>query len=102
MIGEFKGAGRFVGVLATARDLYTGVVGDMTLHLAGLEAQIWASTYGAAYAVRIIQGDPAHAASMEAIEIANTAVAEYRAIVDAVGSLEPSRPPQSRWWPPWR
>lgn len=74
----------------------------MTLHLAGVEAQIWASTYGAAYAIRIIQGDPAHAASMEAIEIANRAVTEYRAIDDAVATLEPSTPPQKRrWWPPW-
>ena len=102
MIGNSECSDNFQSRPPVSIDLYTGVVSEMTLHLAGVEAQIWAATYGAAYAVRVIQGAPGHVSSTDAIEIANTAVAEYRAIVDAVASLEPSTPPQRRpWWPPW-
>jgi len=69
--------------------------------LDGIEAQIWASAYGAAYVVRTTQGEPGHAASTRAIEIANEAVAHYTAIVEAVATLsEPPEPakPKRRFW----
>jgi hypothetical protein len=76
----------------------------MPLQLEGVEAQIWASAYGAAYVMRIAQGLPGHVASTDAIEIANTAVAHYSAIAEAVSSFEPNTPPpkRRRKWLAWR